>query len=80
MPRCRMIASSLICVMAACACGSLPSAPPQVIEIPVARLPPPPAEVMVPREANFRARLLRIFLPSPTTPTPSSANSQAAKP
>ena len=69
MPGLRMIASSLICAMAACACASLPSAPPQVIEVQAAKLPPAPAEVMVPRQASFLDRLLNFLSAKPVEPT-----------
>lgn len=44
------------------------------------RLSPPPADVMVKQEANFRQKLLSAFSTSPTTPTPSSSSSTPPKP
>lgn len=68
MKKAALLLPTLICLLAACASPSpVPSAP-LVIEPP--KLPTLPADVMAPREANFRSRLLRILPPSPTTPTP----------
>ena len=68
----------LLCVLAlsSCATPDLPPAPPSVIEAPRLRLPDPPAEVMQPREPNFRQRLLDFFCPSCTTPMPSPGSSE----
>lgn len=69
----------LLCALAlsGCATPALPPVPPSVIEAPRLRLPEPPAEVMLPREPNFRLRLLDFFCPSCTTPMPSSDSSAA---
>lgn len=62
-------------------CPSIPPAPATADQIETAakaaqvKLPPAPPDVMVERKPNFRERLLQIFSPSPTTPTPSSTNS-----
>lgn len=66
-------------------CQSQPTAqPPEVLPLAsgseAARLPPPPASVMVPRESNFRQRLLSIFSPSETTPTGTPTSSDKPKP
>lgn len=54
---------------------------PAVKEVPAprARLSPPPAEVMVPRVANYRERLLQLFSTSPTTQTETSGSSASVK-
>lgn len=72
------IAMSLLLALglSSCATPELPPAPPSVIEVKPPRLAQPPAEVMQPREANFRERLLNFFCPSCTTPTTSSASSE----
>lgn len=55
----------LSCVVAISGCACPPSTPPSVLEVHPPRLPPPPADVMVPREPSFRDRLLRLFYASP---------------
>lgn len=57
-----------------------PPAPPQVIEVPTAKLSEPPTQVMEKREANFRERLLDFFSPKPTEPTILPASSPPRKP
>lgn len=64
---------SLLCVLALCACAT--PAPPRLVEVSPPRLAPAPADVMVERPANFRARLLSFFSASPPTPTPSPTSS-----
>ena len=57
----------LTLLLGACASPSpVPSAPVVVEPMP---LPAVPEAVMVPRESNFRQRLLRILPPLQTTPT-----------
>lgn len=58
----------LLLGMGLSACASQPTALIPV-EAPKAQLPPPPAEVMVERQPNFRERLLAIFSRWSTTPT-----------
>ena len=54
-------------------CSSHPA--PRLIEAEQVRLPPPPAEVMVVREADFLTRLQAFFSAKPPEPTPSQTNS-----
>ena len=61
MLRLKPIGCAVLCLLALSGCASLQPAPTQVVEVKPAQLPPPPADVMVPREANFRQELLRIF-------------------
>ena len=77
------IAILLLCALALSSCTtpeSLPAAPPQVVEVPGPRLAPPPADVMVKREANFRERLLNFFSASPEKPTTSPDSSTKPRP
>jgi len=48
----------LTLVLSSCATQT---APPVVSQVPAAKLPEVPADVMVQREPNFRARLLLFF-------------------
>lgn len=50
--------------------ASFGCATPSPLALQSTALSPPPAEVMVPRDANFRERLLRFFSTLPTKPTP----------
>lgn len=68
MPKIAAAVMSMLLVLVLSSCASLPP-PVEPVQVRPARLAPPPPAVMVPRESNFRARLLRIFSPSPTTPT-----------
>lgn len=69
----------LLCVLALYGCAT-PIQPASVpVEVSAAKLAPAPADVMVPREANFRQRLLNFFSTSPSMPTTSPDNSQPAK-
>lgn len=70
----------LLLVAGLYACASTPPPARQPVEVPPPKLQPPPANVMVKREANFRQRLLQIFSPSPTTPTTSPDSSGIARP
>jgi len=60
---------SIVCVMALTACSSTPPVP-RLVETPQLHLPPPPADVMVPREPNFLERIRSFFSDSAPTPTP----------
>ena len=83
MPRLSTLPISLLFVLALSGCASsipLPPPPCTPVTVPPAQLPPPPADVMVPRDPTFRDRLLSIFSPSPTTPTTSPASSPPARP
>ena len=70
---------ALLFVLAACACTT--PLPPASVPVGVssAKLAPPPPDVMVPRQANFRQRLVDFFSISKTNPTPSSSSSEPLK-
>lgn len=68
------LAKSLLLALVLSSCATTPPAS-KPIDVPGPRLAPAPADVMVPRPANFRQRLLLIFSPSSTTPTTSPASS-----
>lgn len=74
MPRNNATATLLLLTLALSSCATTPPAS-KPIDVPLARLAPAPADVMVPRPANFRERLLLIFSSSSTTPTMSPASS-----
>ncbi len=74
MPR----ALPLLIVLALPACQSLSSGPAVPAICP--QLPPPDPAVMIPREPNFRARLLQSLSSSPVRPTPSPDSSLSARP
>ena len=56
--------------LALCACAT-PTVPLRADLVSPPKLAPVPADVMVPREANFRKRLLDFFSDSPAMPTTS---------
>lgn len=69
----------LLCVLALFGCAT-PIPPASVpVEVSAPKLAPAPADVMVPREANFRKRLLDFFSSSPAMPTTSPDSSPPAK-
>lgn len=68
----------LMLLVASCATG--PEVAFKSVPAPKARVSPPPAEVMVPRAANYRERLLQLFSTSSTTPTETSDSSRNVKP
>lgn len=82
----KRLLTALLCVLAVCACTTLPPPASVPVEVSPARLAPPPADVMVERPANFRERLLEFFQQapagsssiSPTKPTPLPASSPPA--
>lgn len=59
----------MLFVLALCGCAT--PVPPASFPVEIAPpiLPPPPADVMVERPANFLERLRNFFLTSPPTPT-----------
>lgn len=59
----------MIFALAVYGCAIPPPAK-QAVQVEPPQLPPPPADVMVPREANFLDRLLNFFSASPPKPTP----------
>lgn len=67
MPKLMPLICAAALLMAACASPCPPAPAPVVVAPP--RLPDLPPEVMADRQPTFRERLLRIFSPSPTTPT-----------
>ena len=67
----------LVMVLSSCASPLPPASVP--VEVRPAKLAPLPADVMIPRQSNFRERLQQIFSRSQTTPTPSPINSEPAK-
>lgn len=69
----------LLPILLLAGCATTPE--PAVREVPAAkaRLSPPPPEVMVPRVANYRDRLLQLFSTSPMTPTETSDSSASVK-
>ena len=69
----------LLCglVLSGCATQVPPASVP--VEVSPPKLAPAPADVMVPREANFRKRLLDFFSASPAMPTTSPDKSPPAK-
>ncbi len=62
-----------VLALSGCASNIPPASMP--LEIAPPKLAPAPADVMVPREPNFRTRLLLIFSASPPTLMTSPANS-----
>ena len=61
-----------------CACGTQVPTPSKPVEVAPAKLPPPPADVMVKREATYRQALLNFFSSKQTAPMPSSTSSEPA--
>lgn len=70
----------LLLILLLAACATVPEPALRQTLGPKVRLSPPPPEVMVPRDANYRERLLQLFSTSSTTPTETSGNSPGAKP
>ena len=72
MPSIKPAPTLLLLVLALSSCTTPAPLPPAQtpVEVPAARLQPPPASVMVERKADFRQRLLNFFSPSSTTPIP----------
>ena len=74
----------LVCALALSSCAT-PAvkpdpAPPSVVALPRARLAPPDAEMMVPREPDFLQKVLNFWSVKPAAPIPSSASSPSVKP
>jgi hypothetical protein len=60
----------LLCVLGSSSCATQAPPPAKVpVLVAPAKLPPAPADVMVPREANFLQRLLNFSSTSPAKPT-----------
>ena len=58
----------LITMLALCACATPETTGRKPAEVPAAKLPPPPEDVMVIRQPNFQMRLVNFFLISPAKP------------
>lgn len=69
----------LLLTLLAAGCATTPEPAVREVPAPKVRLSPPPPEVMVPRVANYRERLLQLFSTSPTTQTETSDNSASVK-
>ena len=65
----RTVPVLLLSIAAISGCAT-PPPPVTPAQIEPAKLPPAPADVMVPRPANFQQRLLDFFSSSPAKPTP----------
>ena len=77
MPKLVLAAPLLALVLSSCA-SSPPAKVP--VQVPPAKLPPPPAQVMVKRDANFHQRLCAIFSSLSATPIPECSPSPPVKP
>ena len=60
--------SWLLLALLLAGCGSTPSTP-AVVKPETVKLPPPPADVMVQREADFLKKLLDFLSEKPVEPT-----------
>ena len=73
MPKPKLLLASLLLALGLCACATPgktpPTAPPSIIQLAKPKLPEPPPEAMVKRDANFQERLVNFFSPSPGKPT-----------
>ena len=58
-----------IIALALCACATPAATACKPLDVPPAKLPPPPAEVMEERPANFQERLVNFFSLSAEKPT-----------